>query len=291
MAPRISTRRATSYGVLAALLVFAFDMVNPPGMAASMPYIVLPLLGLLAAAPRTVLALAILATVLTIAGTLLFPHGLPFFVVFANRVMSTTMVWIVTLIALRHLAIGERLRASLEKQATHDPLTQLYNRRHVFAVIENELTRYRRYGDCFSVILIDADHFKRINDELGHVAGDAALRHIAATCTHSVRQTDVVGRFGGEEFIVVLPRTDAREAQVVAKRIHESVQHPQFQWQERAVNVTLSLGVAQVGPQAATFDDLLNAADQALYAAKRGGRNRVAVADVAEFTGADSRAA
>lgn len=278
MAPRLSHRRATLYGAFAALAVFAFDMVNPPGMAASMPYIVLPLVGLLSASARPVVVLALLATVLTIAGTLLTPHGLPLFVVLANRAMSVTMIWIVTLIAMRHLAIGESLRASLEKQATHDPLTELYNRRYVFSIIENELKRYRRYGDRFSLILIDADYFKRVNDTYGHGAGDAALRHISDSCIRSVREADVVGRFGGEEFIVVLPRTRATEAAVVAERIRATLRQPGFKWQDHPVNVTLSLGIAEVGPDTTSFDELLKSADKALYAAKRAGRDQVAIA-------------
>ena len=278
MAPRLSHRRATLYGALAALAIFAFDMVNPPGMAASMPYIVLPLVGLLSASARPVIILALLATLLTIAGTLLTPHGLPFFVVLANRTMSVTMIWIVTLIAMRHLAIGESLRASLEKQATHDPLTELYNRRYVFNIIENELKRYRRYGDRFSLILIDADHFKRVNDTYGHGAGDAVLRHISDSCMRSVREADVVGRFGGEEFIIVLPRTSATEAANVAERIRATLRQSGFNWQDRPINVTLSLGIAEAGPDAASFDDLLKSADSALYAAKRAGRDQVAIA-------------
>lgn len=291
MAPRMSTRRAALYGALAALTVFAFDLVNPPGMAASMPYVVLPLLGLLAGSPRAILVLAILATALTVAGTLLSPPGVPLFVVLTNRGMSTVMIWIVTLIAFRHLVIGDSLRASLEKQATHDPLTELYNRRYVFGIIENELKRYRRYGERFSLILIDADYFKRINDELGHCAGDAALCHIAASCVRSVREADIVGRFGGEEFIIVLPRTDATEAAVVAERIRESVQQSSFNWQNRGVGITLSLGVAEAGPNAASFDELLKAADRALYAAKHGGRNQVAIADNATPVAEGSKAA
>lgn len=278
MAPRLSHRRATLYGALAALAVFAFDMVNPPGMAASMPYIVLPLLGLLSASARPIVVLALLATLLTIAGTLLSPHLLPLFVVLANRTMSITMIWIVTLIAMRHLAIGQSLRASLEKQATHDPLTELYNRRYVFGFIENELKRYRRYGDRFSLILIDADFFKRVNDTYGHGAGDAALRHISDSCVRSVREADVVGRFGGEEFIIVLPRTSATEAAVVAERIRASLRQPGFKWQDRPINITLSLGIAEVGSDAASFDELLKSADSALYAAKRAGRDQVAIA-------------
>lgn len=291
MAPHLSIRRVTLYGALAALTIFLYDLVNPTGIAAGMPYIVLPLLGLLAGTTRAVLGLAILATVLTVTGMLLSPPGAPLYVVLTNRIMSATMTWIVAFIAMRYLKTGDNLRASLEKQAMRDPLTELYNRRYVFGFIESELNRYRRYGDRFSLILIDADYFKRINDEFGHPAGDAALCHIAASCMQSIREADVVGRFGGEEFIIVLPRTNSTQAAVVAERIRESMHESAFQWQGRDMGITLSLGVTEVGPATASFDELLKAADRALYAAKRAGRDQVAIAAGAMCIAEESKAA
>lgn len=291
MVPRMSTRRATLYGALAALAIFVFDLANPLGVVGSMPYVVLPLLGLLAGAPRAIFALAVLGTLLTLGGLLSSADGAPLVVVLMNRGLSLMTIWVVALIAIRHLAIGESLRESLEKQATHDPLTERYNRRYVFGIIENELKKYRRYGDRFSLILIDADFFKGVNDKFGHPAGDAALRHIADACVRSVREADVVGRFGGEEFIIVLPHTKAEEAAVVAERIRASMHQSVFKWQNRPVDITLSLGVAEVGRDTATFDQLLKAADQALYAAKRAGRDRVAIADSATSVAGKPKAA
>ncbi|MDX1405017.1 MAG: GGDEF domain-containing protein [Woeseiaceae bacterium] len=279
MNARISSRRATLYGALAALTIFLFDLVYPLGVVGSMPYVALPLLGLLARARRAIFTLAILGTVLTFAGLFLSTAGAPLYVVLINRGLNAAMVWTVALMAVRHLAIGDSLRESLEKQASHDPLTDLYNRRYVFSMIENGLSRYQRYGDIFSLILIDADYFKQVNDQYGHCAGDAALQHIAATCVQSVRDADVVGRFGGEEFIILLPHTDATEAAVVAERIRGSMHESAFQWQDRPVEITLSLGVAEVSSETKSFDQLIKAADRALYAAKREGRDQVAIAD------------
>lgn len=291
MSSRMSTRRATLYGAMAALTIFLFDLVYPLGVVSSMPYVALPLLGLLARARRAIFTLAVLGTVLTFAGLFLSTAGAPLYVVLINRGLNTTMVWIVALIAASHLAIGESLRQSLEKQASRDPLTDLYNRRYVFGIIESELKRYRRYGERFSLVLIDADHFKRINDTYGHCAGDAALRHIADSCVKAVRDADIVARFGGEEFVILLPHTGATEAAVVAERIRESMHRSEFSWQDEPVEITLSLGVAEVGPNADSFDDLLKAADQALYAAKRAGRDRVAVAQDTARISEKSRAA
>lgn len=276
----ISNRRATLYGIVAALAIFLFDIIYPLGVVGSMPYVALPLFGLLARTPRTIYALAVLGTVLTFCGLFLSTAGAPLYVVLINRGMNAAMVWAIALIAVRHLAIGDSLRESLERQASRDPLTELYNRRYVFGMIENEIRRFERYGDRISLILIDADYFKSINDTHGHAAGDSALQHIAHRCVQSVRDADIVGRFGGEEFIVLLPHTDATDAAIVAERIRNSLHEHPFTWQNRDVPITLSLGVAEVSSTTSTFEDLLKTADQALYLAKRAGRDQVAVADV-----------
>ncbi len=270
----LSVRVATLLAVAAAAGTLIFDLSQPLGLAAGIPYIALPLLGLLARSTVLVIALAVAGTALTGIGLTFSPVGADYTTALANRTMSAVLVWIVALIALRHLYLGNSLKRRLQEQAMTDPLTGLYNRRHVFARLESELRRYKRYGDRLSVILIDADHFKAVNDTHGHAAGDRTLKRIADICRSEVRETDVVGRFGGEEFIVLLPQTDAASAAVVAERIrkamHDDAAHTD------AVHVTLSLGVAEVGPQASTFDTLLKLADEALYAAKRAGRDRVA---------------
>lgn len=275
----LSTTKVVLLGTTAALVIFAFDLTQPLGIASAVPYSTLPLLGLLAREPRAVLALMVAAIVLTVVGMLLSRPGAPPQVVLINRSMIVALICTTAVIAIRHLKIGDLLRKSLENQAARDPLTDLYNRRHIFAIVEDELQRYRRYGERCAVILIDADHFKRINDEFGHPAGDLTLRRIADLCQRAVRDSDIVGRFGGEEFIIVLPHTDTRQATFVAERIRDAIDRENIVWQDRTIKVTLSLGVAEVGPGADSFDDLLKAADQALYEAKHAGRNHVAVAD------------
>jgi diguanylate cyclase (GGDEF)-like protein len=274
----LSPWKAVLLGIAAALAIFAFDLTQPLGVSGAAPFATLPLLGLLAREPRVVISLAILSSILTVAGMLLSHPTAPLHVVLLNRGMCIVLICVTAIIAVRHLEVGNALRESLENQAARDPLTELFNRRHVFAIVEDELRRYRRYGELCSLILIDADHFKRVNDEYGHGAGDLALRRIADVCQSAVRDSDVVGRFGGEEFIIVLPHTDTTAAAVVAERIRATMDNQAILSQDRAINVTLSLGVAEVGPDADTFDSLLKAADQALYAAKDAGRNRVAFA-------------
>ncbi len=277
-------------GVLAGVIVL-FDLYHPLGVASAMPYIALPLLGLLSRSSATIVFFAALGTLLTVAGALFSAVGAPFYIVTLNRGMSVALIWTVACVALRHLAVGERLRQSLVNAANRDPLTRLFNRRYLFRVFRNELRRHERYGDALSIILIDADHFKCLNDAFGHVAGDAALRAIADVCERSVRATDVVGRFGGEEFIIVLPHTTATEAVVVAERIRRTMHATGILWRDQRLDVTLSLGVAEAGQGADTFDGLLASADQALYDAKRAGRDRVAVSPVSPEPPDKARAA
>ena len=275
----ISDRKCDLYGAALAAATFVFDVYHPLGIAGAMPYIALPLLGLLARSSRAVINLALLGTVLNIGGVAL--SGTSLYVSMVNHLMSGILVCIVAYIALIHLAVGDRLRASLHDAAFRDPLTQLYNRRYVFNILRDEFRRYQRYGDPFSLMLIDADHFKQINDQFGHLAGDAALKAIADVCNKSVRETDVVGRFGGEEFIILLPHTRATDAKIVAERIRISTLESDFCWEGQRIDVRLSLGVAEAGLNAGDFDELITAADEALYAAKEGGRNQTVVSEIA----------
>lgn len=272
--------RLQEAGMLAAgiaVFSFLFDLSQPLGVAGGIPYTALPLLGLLARSRQMIRVTTAIGVLLIAAGFVLSAPGAPFYAALLNRGMSVGLLIIIATMSLRHMTVGERLHRSLEQQASRDPLTGLYNRRYVFSVVTNELNRYRRYGEPFALILIDADHFKQVNDEHGHCAGDAALQAIAGVCTETVRETDIVGRFGGEEFIVVLPHTTATEAAIVAERIRSRMHESQPCYRERPIEVTLSLGVAETGPKIDGFDELLKAADDALYAAKHGGRDRVAI--------------
>ena len=285
----ISDRKCDLYGAALASATFIFDIYHPLGIAGAMPYIALPLLGLLARSSRAVIDLALLGTALNVAGVALSMSGAPLYVVLVNHLMSGILVCIVAYIALAHLAVGDRLRASLHDAAFRDSLTGLYNRRYAFNIFRDEFKKYQRYSDPLSVMLIDADHFKQINDQYGHCAGDAALRAIADACNRSVRDTDIVGRFGGEEFIILLPHTGAKDAAIVAERIRRATLESDLCWQGQRLDVRLSLGVAEAGLHADNCDELIAAADRALYAAKKGGRNQTVIADVASHPARDLR--
>ncbi len=276
----ISNRKCDLYGAAFASATFAFDVYYPLGIAGAMPYIALPLFGLLARSSRAVINLAVLGTLLNLAGIAVTMWAAPLHVVVVNHLMSGILVCMVAYFALAHLKIEDKLRASLHDAAFRDSLTGLYNRRYVFKLFRQELRKFQRYGSPFSLMLIDADHFKQINDRYGHCAGDAALKAIADACNTSVRDPDVVGRFGGEEFIILLPRTRAGDAAVVAERIRKTILENDIEWEGQRLDVRLSLGIAEAGLHGNEFDDLLAQADRALYAAKEGGRNQTVIAEV-----------
>ena len=169
----------------------------------------------------------------------------------------------------------ERTRQQLTVLATHDDLTGVHNRRHFMDVVQREWDRARRYQTPAALLLIDADHFKRINDSHGHLCGDELLRCIAHTVGQQLRQADVLARFGGEELIVFLPHTDPLGALDVAERIREKVQALAVPWQSATVSTTVSIGVAPLRGELPSLDWMIHEADTALYAAKADGRNCV----------------
>jgi len=167
-------------------------------------------------------------------------------------------------------------QAQLEHQASHDSLTGLRNRSMILREVAKELKRAARSGDTVAVIMADLDHFKHINDRHGHAAGDRVLQEAATRMTAVLRDHDQISRYGGEEFLVLLPGAGPDAAHVVAERIRDAVASGPVSIGDEAVSVTLSLGLATTISSPADVDPLIAAADAALYRAKAAGRNRVA---------------
>jgi len=165
---------------------------------------------------------------------------------------------------------------ALENLSTHDGLTGLYNYREFHRRLADEVQRSWRYDHPFSLLILDVDDFKVVNDTYGHLAGDEALRGLAALICREVRPADEVARYGGEEFAILLPETPGHGAFAMADRIRDTIAtYPITIGRERSVNLTVSIGVATYPHDADSEEKLIGAADQALYAAKNGGRNRV----------------
>jgi two-component system cell cycle response regulator len=168
--------------------------------------------------------------------------------------------------------------SELARLSSVDALTGLRTRRYVQDLLSLELLRARRYRTQLVVLLIDLDEFKHLNDSHGHPAGDAVLRGVAERILRTLRATDTAGRWGGDELLVVLPQNHAQGAVIAAERWRQAVAAQPFELPDgRPVNATLSIGIAALAPAHATAADLVAAADRALYAAKRAGRNRVEV--------------
>jgi two-component system, cell cycle response regulator len=167
-------------------------------------------------------------------------------------------------------------RDELTIQATHDSLTGLLNRSALFEAIEREHARAQRMGGSYSVVMVDLDHFKKINDTYGHQAGDAVIREACQRMLAQTRQYDTVGRYGGEEFLVLLPQSDLAGGIQEATRINESIRSRPFDIGTTQLPVTASLGVASSEQDGnLTVQELIHQADEALYHAKQAGRNRV----------------
>ncbi len=176
------------------------------------------------------------------------------------------------------------LQETLRVQATHDSLTGLWNRAATFDFLRRELNRGERQGTPVTVVMTDIDHFKQINDTYGHLTGDVVLREVAHQLSSAVRGYDVIGRFGGEEFLIVLPGCAGADAMDQAERLRACINREPVDTPEGPIPVTLSLGVAvREGAVAVDPDSLLRAADGALYRAKSGGRNRVELAAAQEL--------
>lgn len=169
------------------------------------------------------------------------------------------------------------LHAEVQKLALTDTLTNLYNRRGFFELGRREVERTRRFNRPLSAIMVDMDHFKVINDTFGHANGDQVLRLVAARLRNNVREIDVIGRYGGDEFTLLLPETDLFIASSVAERLRQIVSETPVMVGEDSIRIAISLGVAKLAPDTKDLAELVDSADAALYHAKQAGRNRVEI--------------
>ncbi len=171
-----------------------------------------------------------------------------------------------------------RQNERLERIAVEDHLTGIYNRRHFFDLAEKEVERAKRYGNPLSVIILDADRFKKLNDAYGHLIGDQILINLVKLCEENIRSLDIIARYGGEEFVILMPEANQEDAQKTAERLRKLVAETSLISGGFDVTITISLGVATwENGKELDFNALLARADSALYQSKEAGRNRVSV--------------
>jgi diguanylate cyclase (GGDEF)-like protein len=178
------------------------------------------------------------------------------------------------------LAVGlKEANDKLRELAIRDELTGLYNHRYFQDQLENEIVRVRRYKRPLSLLLLDLDFFKKVNDTHGHPAGDHVLRETGSTLLKLVRQSDTVARYGGEEFAIILPETAAASAKVLAQRVRRGIEQLKISYKKKAIPITVSIGLActdMAEDDKMSRTEIISKSDQALYKAKHEGRNRVA---------------
>jgi diguanylate cyclase (GGDEF)-like protein len=218
----------------------------------------------------SLLALAVTHAVLSLVG-----GGDRWLATAAAVVCAMTITPPIALPLLRMLGELEAARAQLDVLATRDELTGVHNRRQFLVLADREWSRSRRYDMPAALLMIDVDHFKRVNDVHGHLAGDLLLREIARAAGDTLRQPDLLGRYGGEEFMVFLPHADPLGAIDAAERIRERVAQLSLEWKGQTVRATVSIGVAAIDVMHDSLAALIQDADHALFAAKDAGRNCV----------------
>lgn len=194
------------------------------------------------------------------------------------HIFNLTVVFLMfSYLALFYVTTVTRAHKSLARMATTDSLTGLFNRRNIIALTEQELERHERRPRNLTLMLMDIDHFKQINDQHGHDAGDRVLDAVSRQLGNSMREHDFIGRWGGEEFLAVLPQTDLDQATAIAERIRTTVQALAIESEGHRLGVTLSIGITQYRAEE-PLSQAIARADRALYQGKSAGRNRVEVA-------------
>jgi diguanylate cyclase (GGDEF)-like protein len=189
------------------------------------------------------------------------------------------IVMMFTLIGFNSTAIGlviSKMITQIKQLSQEDPLTKIFNRRHLNTVAEEEINKVRKNNSALSVVLLDIDHFKKVNDVYGHAAGDAALVTCVEIIKKSIRSTDYIGRLGGEEFCILLPNTTLEDAKILSERIRENIASHNVIWEGHTIPITASFGVTAFSSSIQNeWSNLLNKADIAMYQAKNNGRNQV----------------
>jgi diguanylate cyclase (GGDEF)-like protein len=197
------------------------------------------------------------------------------FTILAALLVVALLAGFLAFLSTRYISRMQEAQAQLVAMATLDSLTGLLNRRTVYERLEGEIAKHRRFKTPLSCLLLDIDHFKAINDSHGHLAGDAVLTAIAENLKNHSRRYDIISRYGGEEFLIILPGTDLAAAMTVAEKLRQHIADLRTSFAGATLQVTVSIGAAELINGKEEADDLVGRADRALYQAKGSGRNQV----------------
>lgn len=253
--------------VILTVLIFAIDLNTPSGIASGVPYIILVFIGMWLRKRYHVYFLAVLGSVLTVIGFFWSSEGGVLWMVLFNRGLALFAIWVTAFLLIRIKKGHEHI----EKLARTDHLTGLCNRLNIDAILNREVERSKRYERPLSIIMFDLDHFKDVNDMYGHLAGDQVLCAFAQVARSKLRSADTLGRWGGEEFLIVCPDTDLQGAVHLAERLRSAFDISDF---PHVGQQTASFGVATFHPDESEVA-FIKRADETLYSAKNAGRNRI----------------
>jgi diguanylate cyclase (GGDEF)-like protein len=281
------TRHELIFGSLglAAYSFFAWlDFRLGNDVVSSISYVSILGFGLLARSRRLTVLLGLLGIVATIIGYYLSPVVIQD-VDMTNRQLVVIAIMTITITSHIYMTRQQEFDARLYRIASTDELTSIANRRALMQTLENRISEAMRYNTSFSMLLFDLDNFKNINDEHGHLTGDDILIKITRVCARWLRTTDFMGRYGGEEFMVLCPNTSIDGAKALAERIRQAVEETEFTAHRKKFKITISVGVTELSNhidstclkqnEIELSHDMIDAADSAMYNAKRNGKNRV----------------
>lgn len=281
------TRHELIFGALG-LVAYSFfaylDFRLGNDVVSSISYISILGFGLLARSRRLTVLLGLLGIVATIIGYYFAPAGIQDIDV-TNRQLVVIAIMTITITSYIYMTRQQEFDDRLYRITVTDELTGIANRRALMQEFEKRISEAMRYNTNFSILLFDLDNFKTINDEYGHLTGDGILVKVTRVCARWLRTTDIMGRYGGEEFVVLCPNTLLEGAKALAERIRQAVEESDFTVYGKNIKMTISIGVTELsnhtdGPSSKLNGielayDMFDAADSAMYHAKRNGRNRV----------------
>ncbi len=261
-------------GVISLILIFIADLKFSNTYIISVLYSLTLLVSLFLRKPLVILTTTAVVYILILLSAFLSPtsesSGLSI-----NSIIAFLVITVTACILIYYIYQEKKHTDKLALLANYDALTKVHNRYYFHEMISQEINNHNRYGTQVSLLLIDIDHFKKVNDTHGHSYGDYVLKTLAEISQEVLRETDVVVRFGGEEFIVVLPSTNITGALNSAERIRAKVESYTFSFNDVEINCTVSIGVSSYDNDEWTDADFVKATDVALYEAKRNGRNQV----------------